>query len=476
MKTGVLIDNSWLSGDGEWVEVYDPCSEELIGSVVDASEAQLESCLASSVNGFSKWKDVSPWERSVILKKVAEILKSKVEEISNTITLETGKPLAESKAEVFAASEQFEWYAGEAQRIYGDVISARSLDVDMRVVYQPVGVVAAFTAWNFPILLPARKLAAAIAAGCSVVIKPADETPYTCMELVQACVDSGLLDGVVNMVTGNPEKISSYFVGSPVIKKVSLTGSTRVGKVVLRNTADNITKASLELGGHAPAIVFKDFDGSKAAKSLAGAKFRNCGQVCVSPSRFYIHEDQYEGFLKEFVTYAGSLVLGSGFDEEVNLGPMISKKALNKAINLIDDAVSKGAVVVAGGGKYKDKAKGYFLEPTVLVDVPDDAKLLTEEPFAPIAPIVKFSSYDEVIKKANSSKMGLSSYIFTKEMRIIHRASRDIEAGMIGVNEVSIASAEIPFGGTKESGFGREGGSIGINEYLETKFIKVKVL
>jgi len=476
-SSGIFINGEWRHKKIEQASaVYNPSTEEIIGTVAVATEQDLDDAVATAQKAFNKWRHTNPWERAAILRKVAQLLRERAAEIVVVMSTETGKPMSESIGELGAAAEQFDWYAGETQRIRGESIEARDRATRMNVIYQPVGVVAAFSAWNFPVLLPARKIAAALAAGCSVIVKPACETPYSCAALVQACADAGLPAGAINMVTGEPEMISHYLVRSESVRKVSLTGSTRVGKEILKVAADGIKKVTMELGGHAPVIVFEDFDGADAAKIVAASKFRNCGQVCVSPTRFYVHESQYDSFAQAFADYANSLKLGAGTEEGVTMGPMANARGLRRAFELIDDALAKGAELLAGGKAAEGFDKGYFIEATVLGNVPASSRIMSEEPFAPIAPIARFSSYEEVIEQANRLPWGLASYLFTKSLKIATLAAEDIEAGMVGVNEVLLASAEMPFGGVKESGYGREGGSLGIYDYLAPKFIKAKLV
>lgn len=473
---GLLIDGVWAqSASGETLDVISPATEQVIGQLPKANQAEVDAALESAQAAFKIWRHENPWVRSQKLRKAGDLLRERAQEIGLMMSHETGKPLAESVGEMNAAADQFEWYSGETMRIYGQTIEGRDQNTRMKVIYQPVGVVAAFSAWNFPALLPARKIAAALAAGCSIVIKPASEAPGSCLAIAQACLDAGVDKGVVNVLTGQSSFLSEALVKADITKKVSLTGSTNVGKLLLHMAADGIKKVSMELGGHAPVLVFGDVDGAEAAKTVAASKFRNCGQVCVSPTRFYVHESQYDAFTKAFADYANSLVLGNGADGEANIGPMVNKRGLESALSLIEDAVSKGARVLAGGKRPADKDTGFYLEPTVLADVPDDARIMSEEPFAPIAPITKFTDYDEVMERANGLPYGLAAYLFSDDLSTSTRAAEDLEAGMVGVNEVLLASAEMPFGGVKESGFGREGGSLGILEYLEAKFIKTKL-
>jgi succinate-semialdehyde dehydrogenase/glutarate-semialdehyde dehydrogenase len=344
------------------------------------------------------------------------------------------------------------------------------------VLYQPVGPCMALSAWNFPALLPARKIAAALAAGCSVIARPASEAPGSCMVLAQALCDAGLQRGVLGVLTGDPVPMVEKLIASPVIRKVSLTGSVPVGKEILRLCAAGIKKVTLELGGHAPVIVHADYDPVAAAQKLAATKFRNCGQVCISPSRFYVHESIMAPFEQAFADYARGLVVGDGLADGVTTGPMIRRRALDNALRLIEDAGSKGARLLAGGERPEGHAKGYFLQPTVISDVPDEAAIMREEPFAPVAPIASFTTFDDVIARANATPFGLASYVFTHDSALAAETAEALEAGMVGINETLLATAEAPFGGVKESGFGREGGSLGILDYLTPKYVRHKLV
>jgi len=407
---------------------------------------------------------------------VADLVRERQAEIARLMSLETGKPLAEAMGETGAAADQFEWYAEETKRIYGQVIESRTSDSRMAVIYQPVGVVAAFSAWNFPALLPARKIAAALAAGCSIIIKPAGETPASCAALVQACHDAGIQSGVVNMVTGNSNAIAQQLISSPIVRKVSVTGSVSVGKQIMALAADGIKKVSMELGGHGPVLVFDDFDAERAAEVCATTKFRNCGQVCISPTRFYVHENSYEAFADRFVAVAKSLKIGRGLDDGVQVGPMANKRGQDTIQKMTQDAIDRGAQLLTGGQTPAGFNKGYFVEPTVLGRVPDDALVMREEPFGPIAPITTFRDYDEVITRANALPFGLAGYVFSNNLSVATRAYEDLQVGMVGVNEMLLATAEAPFGGVKESGIGREGGSLGIQDYLDAKYVKIKLV
>lgn len=472
----LYIDGAWTpASNGGVKQVFDPATEEELGKIGDATADDLDRALAAAEKGFDAWRQTGTWERAALIRKVADLIRDRVDTIATIMSLETGKPLAEAKGETNGAADQFEWYAEEAKRIYGQLIGSRTADSRLAVIYQPVGVVAAFSAWNFPALLPARKIAAALAAGCSVIVKPAGESPGCCAALVQACHDAGIPSGVVNFVTGNSGMIAEHLISSPIVRKVSVTGSVPVGKQILHLAADGVKKVSMELGGHGPVIVFDDADAEKAAEVCAATKFRNCGQVCISPTRFYVHEKSYEAFSAKFADVAKAIKIGRGLDDGVQMGPMANARGLETIKSMVEDAVSRGAEVLAGGKPPAAFNKGHFWEPTVLGRVPDDALVMTEEPFGPIAPLTTFTDYDDVMQRANSLPFGLAGYIFTNDLGNATRASEDLEVGMVGVNEMLLATAEAPFGGIKESGMGREGGSLGIHDYLEPKYVKMKL-
>ncbi len=472
----LYIDGEWVSAKGGATkQVFDPASEDEIGKISDAGSDDLDRALSAAEAGFAEWKQTGTWERAAKIRKVADLIRERLDTIATIMSIETGKPLAEAKGETNGAADQFEWYSEETKRIYGQLIGSRTHDSRLAVIYQPVGVVAAFSAWNFPALLPARKIAAALAAGCSVIIKPAGEAPGSCALIVQACHDAGIPKGVVNFVTGNSSMIAKHLISSPVVRKVSVTGSVPVGKEILHLAADGVKKVSMELGGHGPVIVFEDADAEKAAEVCAGTKFRNCGQVCISPTRFYVHEARYDAFAAKFAEVAKSIKVGRGMDEGTQMGPMANARGLDTIKTMVADAVEKGAEILAGGQPPKDFNRGFYYEPTVLGRVPDDAMVMTEEPFGPIAPLTTFTEYDDVMTRANSLPFGLAGYLFTHDLGTATRASEDMEVGMVGVNEMLLATAEAPFGGIKESGMGREGGSLGIHDYLEPKYVKMKL-
>lgn len=472
----LFIKGEWRpASDGRTKQVTDPATEDALGTIAMATQSDVDAALQAAQDGFHIWRRVGTWDRAAKMRRTADLIRERADGIATRMSLETGKPKAESLGEVNAAADQFEWYSEETKRLYGQIIEARTPDSRMAVIYQPVGVVAAFSAWNFPALLPARKIAAAIGAGCSIIIKPASETPASCAALVQACHDAGIPPGVVNFLTGNSSAIAEQLIRSPIVKKVSVTGSVPVGKQILSLAAGGVKKVSMELGGHGPVVVFKDFDPVKAAEICAPTKFRNCGQVCISPTRFYVHESRYEDFAARFAEIAQGLKIGNGLDEGVQVGPMANRRGVETIRKMTEDAVARGAELLTGGKVPDGRNQGFFFEPTVLGRVPDDALVMNEEPFGPIAPITTFTDYDEVMARANALPFGLAGYVFSNDLGLATRAQEDLEVGMVGVNDMLLATAEAPFGGIKESGMGREGGALGVYDYLNPKYIKTRL-
>jgi len=400
----LFIDGNWrAASDNVTKPITDPATEEIIGTIAVATADDIDAALAAARDGFTVWRKTGTWDRAAKIRKIADLIRERQSEIGELMSLETGKPLAEAIGETAAAADQFEWHSEETKRIYGQIIEPRDGNSRMAVIHQPVGVVAAFSAWNFPALLPSRKIAAALAAGCSIIIKPAGETPASCAALIQACADADIPPGVVNMVTGDSNAIAEHLIRSSIVRKVSVTGSVPVGKKILKLAAEGVKKVSMELGGHGPVLVFDDFDPVDAANVCAPTKFRNCGQVCISPTRFYVHERSYDAFASRFAEIAKALKIGRGLENGVQVGPMANRRGLETIQKMTRDAVDRGADLLAGGKPPVGFNKGHFIEPTVLGRVPDDAMVMTEEPFGPIAPITTFSDYDEVIARANST-------------------------------------------------------------------------
>ncbi|MCG7393400.1 NAD-dependent succinate-semialdehyde dehydrogenase [Microvirga sp. ACRRW] len=463
------IGGKRLKGSGARIDVIDPATEKVIGQVSGASAADLDRALAAAEKGFGLWRAVAVHQRCAILRRAAALLRERVESLAAVLVLEQGKSLSEARGEINASAEVFEWFAEEGRRAYGRIIPDRTSTGRMLVVREPVGPVAAFTPWNFPALTPARKIAGALAAGCSIIIKPSEETPATCLALIEACVEAGVPEGAVNMVLGEPATVSAHLIPSQVIRKISFTGSTLGGRAVAALAARAPKRATLELGGHAPVIVCADVDVEAVARLSAKRKFRNAGQVCVSPTRFYVHADIIEPFAAEFARTAKEITLGHGLESGTVMGPLANARRLSAITELVADAQAKGARLLCGG-KAVD-GPGYFYPPTVLSHVPECAAIMTQEPFGPVAPITPFTDLDEVIVRANALEVGLSAFGFSRDAATVNKLGSALEAGMVGINRFEISQAETPFGGIKESGDGREGGIEGLEAYLTTKTI-----
>ena len=470
-KFGQFIDGKWQqSTNKETYDVINPATEEIIGKASKASSADIDKALKSAEKGFEVWKKIKPWERSKIIRKIADEIRRKSKVFAKWMTLETGKTLAEGEAEATAAADIFEWNSEETKRIYGQSLQSRFDNTKIQIIYQPVGVVAALSPWNFPLVLAARKVSAALAAGCSVICKPDVITPGTVMEMVDIIKDCGVPPGAVNLLSGDPAAITTQLLSSNIVKKVSITGSTRVGKIILKQAADKVQRVTMELSGHAPFIVFGDANIDKVTDVAMACKYRNNGQVCISPSRFYIHESKKEEFAKSFVEKTKKLKIGNGLDEGVQLGPLTTKKRLEEVEQLVEETKKEGAKVLCGGQRPAGFNKGYFYEPTIFDNVKDNFKIMTVEPFGPLSPITTFKSFDEVIARANNHSAGLAGYVCTNSMELANKASESLETGMVAVNTPFLSSAETPFGGIKQSGYGREGGSVGIKDYLNLKY------
>lgn len=466
----LYIDGEWCQGStGESEDVINPATEKVLGVLPHASPADLDRALDAADRGFRTWRAVKPLERAGILKRVGELIRARADRIARIMTLEQGKPLPEALAEVQITADSYEWAAEECKRTYGRVIPSRFDGTRMMAVYQPIGPVAAFSPWNFPALMPGRKVATALAAGCSVIVKPAEETPGTAIAIVRLCEEAGVPKGVVNVVFGVPADVSEHLIPSPVIRKISFTGSIPVGKHLAKLAAEGMKKVTMELGGHSPVVIFDDVDVEKVARITAAAKYRNAGQVCIAPSRFYVHDSVHDGFVEKFVEISRSLKLGDGLDDATRMGPMANPRRIEAMEDFVADARDHGAKVHCGGARRGNQ--GFFFEPTVLTDVPDDAKVMRLEPFGPLAPIVRFESFDEVVERANSLPYGLAAYAFTTSSRRAMDIADALEAGMVAVNSMIVASPETPFGGVKESGVGHEAGIEGVLEHMVLKMI-----
>ncbi len=468
---GQFIDGKWIkSSSKQTYNVINPATEELIGKASKANSEDIQLALKSAEKGLQIWKNTSPWERSKILRKISELIRKKTDILSKWLTLEVGKPIVESPGEVGGAADIFEWNSEETKRIFGEINQSRFSNTRIHVYYQPVGVVAALVPWNFPIVLASRKISTALAAGCSVIVKPDVITPGSVMELVNICKEAGVPPGVVNLLSGDPAEISEELIKSNIIKKISITGSTRVGKLILKQAADKVQRVTMELSGHSPFIVFDDVNLETVTDMAISAKFRNNGQVCISPSRFYIHESKKKEFTNLMVKKTKKLKIGNGLNKDINLGPMTTKQRLDGIEKLVEQTKKEGANILLGGKRPQGFNKGYFYEPTIFDNVKDDFTIMREEPFGPLVPILSFNEFDEVINRANNNDLGLCSYIYTNNLEKAHRASELMETGCVAVNTPVVAVAEAPFGGIKQTGYGREGGSMAIKDYLNIKY------
>ena len=466
----LFINGQWQpSVSGRTLTVVNPATEAVIGNIAHANRDDLDAAVASAQKGFEIWRNTSAFERSKIMRKAANILRERAAEIAQLMTLEQGKPLAEAKGETLGAADTIDWFAEEARRTYGRLVPARVPGAYQMVIKEPVGPVAAFTPWNFPLNQVVRKLSAALAAGCSIIVKAPEETPASPAELIRAFADAGVPAGVVNLVYGVPSEISEYLIAHPVIKKISFTGSTPVGKQLAALAGLHMKRATMELGGHAPAIVFDDADIDAAVKNLAIAKFRNAGQVCVAPTRFLIQKNVFEAFVEKFVAAAAALKVGDGSTAGTTMGPLANKRRIPAMESLIADAVEHGATLRLGGKRIGDK--GFFFEPTVLTNIPLSARVMNEEPFGPLALVNSFDTLEEVISEANRLPFGLAAYAFTSSAKTSHALASGVESGMLTINHLGLALPEVPFGGIKDSGYGSEGGTEAIEAYLNTKFV-----
>ncbi|WP_442869578.1 NAD-dependent succinate-semialdehyde dehydrogenase [Bradyrhizobium sp. CCBAU 11386] len=469
-KIRMFIAGEWTEGGSDRSEkILNPATGQPIGETPYASRGDLDRAIMAAKEGFEIWRKVSAFDRYRTMRKAADLIRSRAAGIASIMTLEQGKPLTESSAESLLAADIIDWLSEEGRRAYGRIVPARFGNVVQLVTKEPVGPVAAFTPWNFPINQAVRKISASLAAGCSIIVKGPEETPASCMELVRSFADAGLPAGVINLVFGVPSEVSDYLIRHPIIRKVSFTGSTVVGKHLAALAGAHMKRATMELGGHAPAIVFPDADVEKAAKILSANKFRNAGQVCVSPTRFLVHESIYEDFVKRFVAEASAIKVGSGLERDSRMGPLANSRRVDAMESLVADALDCGAQLRTGGKRIGNT--GYFFEPTVLTDVPPQARIMNEEPFGPVAPIARFKTYDEVVAEANRLPYGLAASAYTRSAATMAAIGADLQCGMVSINHHGLGLPEVPFGGTKESGFGSEGGLEAIEGYLDTKFV-----
>ena len=468
--TQLYINGEWTPGaSGRMLPVVNPANGNEIGTVACAERADLDRALEAAEQGFKAWRKVSAFERAKLMRKAASLFRERVESVAPMLTLEQGKPLFEAKQEVLAGADIIDWFAEEARRAYGRVIPARAEGVYQLVVKEPVGPVAAFTPWNFPINQVVRKLSAALAAGCSIIVKAPEETPASPAELIRAFADAGIPAGVVNLVYGNPAEISGYLIPHPVIRKMSFTGSVAVGKQLAALAGTHMKRTTMELGGHAPVIVFEDADVDAAAKTMTFMKFRNAGQVCVSPTRFLVHETVYPNFVEKFVAGTKAIKVGDGFDQDTKMATLANPRRSRAMQAHVEDAKKHGGKVLAGG--YPIGEKGNFFEPTVITELPKEAMAMNQEPFGPLAIVNPFRNFDDAVAEANRLPYGLAAYAWTRSAKTANAIAASVETGMITINHLGLALPEVPFGGVKDSGYGSEGGSEAIEAYLNPKFV-----
>jgi succinate-semialdehyde dehydrogenase/glutarate-semialdehyde dehydrogenase len=465
----LFIDGRFLSGDGRVTEpVFDPATGRPIADLPHASAADLDAALDAATRAFPAWSATTASERAKVLRKAADLIRARIETIATVMTLEQGKPVAESRGEIAYAADVIEWYAEEGRRTYGRVVPSRVPGVVMTVTHEPVGPVAAFTPWNFPALTPCRKIGGALAAGCTLILKAAEEVPGTAVEIARAFADAGLPAGVLNLVFGKPAEVSAHLIASPAIRKVSFTGSTAIGKHLMGLCAKDLKRTTMELGGHGPVVVFDDVDVEATAELAATSKYRNAGQVCISPTRFFVQEAAYDRFVARFTAVAKGLKLGGGLEAGVQMGPLANPRRIQAMEAIVQDVRDRGGKVETGGARRGNA--GWFYEPTVVTGIDDDALIMTEEPFGPVAPIVPFADFDEVVRRANSLPYGLAAYAFSTSARRIADIGAALKSGMVGLNTFAVSNPETPFGGVRDSGHGQEGGVEGLQAYLDVKF------
>lgn len=472
-NTQLFINGQWLdAGDGRTLAVFNPATGTEIGRVAHAGKADLDKALAAAQQGFETWRDMTAAERSKIMRKAAGLIRERAADIAQLLTQEQGKPLVEARGETMAAGDLIEWFAEEGFRVYGRIVPSRaSLALRQMVLKDPVGPVAAFTPWNFPINQVVRKIGPALAAGCSVLVKAAEETPAAPAALIRAFADAGIPPGVLGLVYGNPAEISNYLIPHPVIRKITFTGSTPVGKQLAAMAGQHMKRATMELGGHAPVIVAEDADIALAVKTAGGAKFRNAGQVCISPTRFLVHKSISKEFASALAAHAQSLNVGDGLVDGTQMGPLANARRITAMAEFTKDAVDRGATLLTGGTRIGDT--GNFWQPTVLADVPQDARVVNDEPFGPMAAIQSFDTLEDAIRQANRLPYGLAGYAFTRSLKNADLLARRVEVGMLWINMPAMPSAEMPFGGIKDSGYGSEGGPEALEAYLNVRSVAV---
>ncbi len=464
------IDGIWCDVKSkDTVEVIDPATNQPIGTVPNMATEEAKAAVDAAAKALPTWRALTAHQRSTLLQRWFQLIQDNKRQLAELMTFEQGKPVAEAEGEITYAASFIEWFAEQGKRTNGEIIPSPSSDKRLMVIKQGIGVCAAITPWNFPAAMITRKAAPALAAGCTMVIKPANETPYTALALAELAAQAGIPAGVINIVTGDAVKIGEVFTSDNRVRKLSFTGSTGVGRLLMRQCADSVKKVSLELGGNAPFIVFNDADIEKAVAGAMGAKFRNAGQTCVCANRFYIHKDVYQQFSERFVAEVKKLKVGNGFTEGVTIGPLINHKAVEKSQSLLADTLQRGATLLCGGER--DKVGENFFQPTVVGNVPADSHILEEEIFGPVAPLVIFDNKEEVVHLANNTIYGLAAYFYSEDPQRIWRVAENLEYGMVGINTGLISNEVAPFGGIKQSGLGREGSEHGIEDYMEMKYL-----
>ena len=472
LNTRLFINGQWCDGEnGKTLPVINPSTGLEIGRVSCIDIAGLEKAVLAAQSGFEIWRNTPAVERSKMMDIAAKNVRERADQIALLMTQEQGKPLAEAKAELMMAAEVIEWFSGEARRVYGRIVPARNQSTQQQVLKFPIGPVAAFTPWNFPVNQIVRKLSAALSAGCSMIVKAPEETPASPASLIQAFVDAGIPAGVIGLVYGNPAEISEYLIKHPIIKKITFTGSTPVGKQLAALAGLHMKRATMELGGHAPVIIAEDANVQLAVKAAGSAKFRNAGQVCISPTRFLVHESLRDEFIEAMLKQVTALKVGNGLDEGINMGPLANARRLTAMADFTNDAVAKGAKIITGGERIG--SAGNFFSPTILADVPLNAKVFNDEPFGPMLGVRTFKTLDEAIAEANRLPFGLAGYAFTQSLKNAHQLSQELQVGMLWINQQALAWPEMPFGGIKESGYGSEGGYEAMEAYLNTKSVSI---
>ncbi|MEM6496449.1 MAG: NAD-dependent succinate-semialdehyde dehydrogenase [Pseudomonadota bacterium] len=466
----LYIDGEFTSGNsGAGEDVLNPSNDEVLAHVPHAKQAELDAAVVAAEKGFAEWRKMSAFERYKILRKAADLMRTRADDIARAMTMEQGKVNGEAKLEVMMSADVIDFFAEEGKRAYGRIIPARVDGVRQMVIPEPVGIVAGFSPWNFPVSQAARKIGGALAAGCSIIVKCPEETPGSPIGMVRCFHDAGVPAGVVNLIYGVPAELSEYLIPHPSIRKISFTGSVPVGKHLAALAGANMKRATMELGGHSPMLIFDDIDTDHVATLTSGLKWRNAGQVCISPTRFFVHEKVYDNFVAKFTDIAKNMKVGDGLDPDSQMGPLANPRRINAMESIIADAQEKGAKVATGGSRIGNQ--GNYFEPTVLTDVPEDARIMSEEPFGPVAVMLPFKDTDEVLERANKLPYGLASYAFTHDAGLATKVADALDHGMVSINHHGLAVPETPFGGIKDSGYGHEQSIEGLQAYMSSKFV-----